>query len=106
MERRKDDRLEVEIPLSFSGSEATGGGLVTSLSRHGCSVISEDQVRPRSYLALRLQLPNPNVALKVEVAEVRWASTTGFGVEFRHLQAEEQERLNRFVSWLQQTQNN
>ncbi len=106
LERRKFTRFEVEIPLSFSGKEVVGGGLVTSLSKEGCSVMSEEPMRPKTVLALHLQLPEQYAPMRVEVAEVRWVSASGFGVEFRHLRAEEQERLRRFITWLESTQNN
>ena len=79
---------------------------MTSLSQEGCSVSSEEPVRPKTFMALRLKLPEQESLLRVEVAEVRWSSGTGFGLEFRHLRAEEQERLHRFITWLQTTQNN
>lgn len=106
MERRDTPRYEVDVPLTFSGNEIAGGGMVTSLSKEGCHVLSEESMPSHAYLALRLQLPDPHEPLKVEVAEVRWANATGFGLSFVHLHAEEQERLGRFISWLRRTQNN
>jgi hypothetical protein len=106
VEKRKCTRFEVQLPFSFSGSEAAGGGLVTSLSKDGCSVVSDESVRPNAFLALRLQLPEQYAPLKVEVAEVRWVNGMRFGLEFRHLRAEEQERLRRFITWVETTQNN
>jgi c-di-GMP-binding flagellar brake protein YcgR len=105
-ERREAARYEVELPLSFSGNEIAGGGIVTSLSKEGCAVKSEESVPPHSFIALRVQLPDPNAPLKVEVAHVRWSNVSTFGLEFIHLHAEEQERLHRFIIWLQTTQNN
>ena len=106
VEKRKSVRYEVQFPLSFSGHEVTGRGLVTSLSHEGCSVSSEEAVRPKAYLVLRLQLPEQHPPLRIEAAEVRWSSGSGFGLEFMHLRAEEQERLRRFIAWLETTQNN
>lgn len=105
MERRETVRYEVELPLSFSGNEIAGGGIVISLSKDGCAVKTEESVPPHSFVALRLQLPEPNAPLKVEVAHVRWTNMSSFGLEFVHLHAEEQERLHRFIQWLQTTQN-
>jgi hypothetical protein len=106
VEKRKSVRYEVQLSLSFSGSEVAGGGLVTSLSKEGCSVTSEEPVRPKTYLTLRLQLPEQRPPLRIEAAEVRWSSGSGFGLEFMHLRAEEQERLRRYITWLETTQNN
>ena len=106
MERREDVRYEVDLPLAFSGSEIAGGGMVISLSKEGCAVRSEEAILAHTFLALRLQLPEPNAPLKVEVAEVRWTNMSCFGVEFVHLHAAELERLHRFIDWLKSTQNN
>lgn len=106
MERRETLRYEVELPLSFSGNEIAGGGIVTSLSKEGCAVKSEESVPAHSFVALRVQLPEPNAPLKIEVAQVRWTNMSAFGLEFVHLHAEELERLHRFILWLQTTQNN
>ena len=106
MERRETIRYEVELPLSFSGSEVAGGGIVTSLSKEGCAVKSEESVPAHAFVALRVQLPEPNAPLKIEVAHVRWTNMSSFGLEFVHLHAEELERLKRFILWLQTTQNN
>ena len=106
LEKRKSPRYEVQIPLSFSGTETGGGGMVTRLSKEGYTVVSDESVRRNTFMALHLQLPKQSSPLRIEVAEVRWVGTAGFGMEFRHLRAEEQERLGRFINWLQATQNN
>ena len=79
---------------------------MTNLSKEGCTVASEELVLPHTFLAVRLQLPEQYEPLKVEVAEVRWTSGMGFGLEFIQLRAEEQERLQRFIKILEASQNN
>jgi hypothetical protein len=79
---------------------------VTRLSKEGCTIASDEPVRANTFMALHLQLPEQYSPLRIEVAEVRWVSTSKFGVEFRHLRAEEQERLRKFITWLETTQNN
>jgi hypothetical protein len=106
VEKRKVPRYEVQLPVSFSGNDVARGGLVTNLSTEGCTVASEELVLPHTFLALRLQLLEQYEPLKVEVAEVRWASGLGFGLEFIQLRAEEQERLQRFIKMLKASQNN
>lgn len=106
MEKRKYPRLSVDLPVSFSGNQVAGGGVVTNLSSEGCAIVSDEPVLPQMFLALRVQLPGQYAPLKVEVGEVRWSSGMGFGVEFKHLRAEEQERLRRFIKILEASQNN
>ncbi len=106
MERRDSSRYEIEVPLTFSGSDIAGSGLVTSLSKEGCHVVSEESLPTRACLALHVEFPAPYEPLTVEVAEVRWTNATGFGLVFVHVHAEEHARLQRFIDWLTRTQNN
>ena len=106
MERRDSPRYEIEVPLTFSGQAIDGSGLVTSLSKEGCHVVSEDSRPARACLSLHVRFPAPYEPLTVEVAEVRWTDATGFGLVFVHVHDEENARLQRFIDWLKRTQNN
>ncbi|MDR4481365.1 MAG: PilZ domain-containing protein [Nitrospira sp.] len=106
MERRDSPRYEIEVPLTFSGKSVAGSGLVTSLSKEGCHVVSEDSLPARACLSLLVEFPAPYEPLTVEVAEVRWTNATGFGLVFVHVHDEEHARLERFIGWLKRTHNN
>lgn len=101
MEQRTQQRFEFKLPVSFSGGDAAGGGLITNLSADGCAIESKEPVHPATYLALRLRLPEQSTSLRVDAAEVRWANATGFGVRFIRLRAEEQARLHQFIKLLE-----
>jgi len=101
MEQRKALRFAVGIPISFSSDEVAGGGLVSSLSRIGCTVVSDENVQPGTYLVLRLHLPEEYSPLKVDLAVVHWATAWEFGAEFIRLRREERERLHRLVTSLE-----
>lgn len=106
MERRDTPRYEIQVPLTFSGHAIDGSGIVTSLSKEGCHVASEESLPMRANLSLQVQFPAPYEPLTVEVAEVRWTNATGFGLVFVHVHDEEHARLQRFIDWLTRTQNN
>ena len=106
MERRDSPRYEIEVPLTFSGNAVAGSGLITSLSREGCHVVSEESLPARACLSLQVDFPAPYEPLTVEVAEVRGTNATGFGLVFVHVHDEEHARLQRFIDWLKRTQNN
>ncbi len=89
MEQRKALRFAVGLPISFSSDEVAGGGVVFSLSRVGCTVLSGENVQPGTYLILRLHLPEEYSPLKVDLAVVRWATGWEFGAEFTRLRREE-----------------
>jgi hypothetical protein len=104
MVQRQSSRFHIQLPATFSGNRETGSGLVTELSLAGCSVISEDAVRPGATLVLHVQLPAEDAPLKLE-ASVQWADGPSFGLEFSRLRLEEK-RLIRFMSALERAEAN
>lgn len=106
MERRDSPRHEINVPLTFSGQAIVGQGVVTSLSSEGCHVRSDDSVPVKACVALQVELPAPHEPCTVEVAEVRWKDSAGFGLAFVHVHAQEHARLQRFIDWLKRAQNN
>lgn len=100
MDKREFARFVVELPVSFSGSGIAGGGIVSGLSVHGCTMVSDELVTAGVMLALRIQLPAQYAPLKIDLAEVRWTSGQEYGLEFARLRLEEKERLGRFTSAL------
>ena len=95
MEERKPPPFGVQLPISFSGDGVAGGGLVTSLSTAGCTVVSAESVQTGTYLRLRIQLPEEDLPIEVDLAAVRWAHGGKLGLEFIRIRPEEQERLDR-----------
>jgi hypothetical protein len=55
------------------------------------------------YLRLTMQLREREEPTLIDLAAVRWASATRFGVEFIKIRPEERERLKPFVSALEST---
>lgn len=102
MERREGSRFTVELPVSFSGGSAAGGGLVTRLSAGGCTLTSEELLLTGTALVLTIHLPEQAFPLRVDLAEVRWADGRTNGLEFRRLRLEEKRRLQRFLGALEQ----
>ncbi|MGH7255660.1 MAG: PilZ domain-containing protein [Nitrospirales bacterium] len=106
MEKREFARYAVELPITFSGTGIAGGGLVKGLSARGCTVVSEEFVQAGTTLVLTINLPEPYVPLKVDLAEVRWAQGRDCGMEFQRLRLEEKERLQRFIGALKRKAKN
>lgn len=104
MEKRESARVAVELPVSFSGDGIAGGGLVSRLSAHGCTMVSDELILAGTPLALHIQLPAQSAPLKVDLAEVRWAEGQECGLEFVRLRLEEKQRLQRFIDALQRAQ--
>ncbi len=100
MEKRESPRFAIELPVSFSGNEAAGGGLVSRLSMGGCTVGSDDPVLTGTFLVLHIQFPAQYSPLKVDLAEVRWVKGREFGLKFIRLRKEEKDRLRKLLNYL------
>lgn len=100
-EKRRSVRIQTDFPISFDGDGLMGKGRVVNISRGGCAVESEHSVQTGTYLRIRLDLPDPQPALTVELSAVRWSTGSAFGLEFIRLEPEAQRRLRQYVMTLQ-----
>ncbi len=96
-EKRKRPRLNVQLPISFSGVDLVGEGIVSSLSKEGCAVDSGTPLPVGVSLTLRILIPDHYSPMSVDLASVRWALNGRFGLEFIRVRPEEQVRLGRLV---------
>ena len=103
MEGRKHTRFAVQLPASFGEHQPSRGGTILNVSAEGCAITSEAVVDVAIYLQLTMQLREREEPVQIDLAAVRWASGTRFGVEFIKIRAEEEERLKKFVAVLEST---
>ena len=103
MAGRKHTRFAVQLPVSFRGDQLSYGGTILNLSAEGCAITSETVADTAVYLQLTMQLREREEPVQVDLAAVRWSSTTRFGVEFIKIRPEEGERLKKFVKALEST---
>ncbi len=101
MDKRESSRFAVELPISFSGNEAAGGGIVSSLSKKGCTVRSDENVQPGTFLVLHIHLSEQYSPLEIELAEVRWSTGREFGLEFLRMASQERQRLLHILKSLE-----
>ncbi len=97
MEVRKQPRVIVNLPGSFLGEHRTGEGVLVNISTDGCAVRSDARLQPGSFVELRIDLPDPEPPVEVEVGVVRWSRGDEFGLDFISLRPEEGQRLSRFL---------
>jgi hypothetical protein len=98
LNRRRSIRLTVECPVSFAIEDVEGTGTVYNLSHDGCAVSTSVAVPDEGYASASLTLPGQAEPVLVDLARVRWATPTGFGLEFRILQPSSRKRLLRFIA--------
>ena len=103
MEGRKHTRFAVQLPVSFSKDQLSQQGTILNVSAEGCAITSETGADVAVYLQLSMQLRAQDEPVQVDLAAVRWASSTRFGVEFIKIRPEEEERLKTFVKALEST---
>ena len=103
MEGRKHTRFAVQLPVLFSGDQLSDGGTILNVSAEGCAITSDTVVGVGVYLQLTMQLREREEPILVDLAAVRWASATRFGVEFIKIRPEERERMKPFVRALEST---
>ncbi len=101
MDKREPSRFAVELPIAFSGVEVAGGGITSSLSNEGCTVRSDENVRPGTFLVLHIHLSEQYSPLEIELAEVRWSTGGEFGVEFLEIASQERQRLLQILKSLE-----
>lgn len=100
LERRKHPRFATNIPATFTGDTVNGEGTALNVSRDGCLVESDTQVQPDTYLSMSLHFPQTLMPLEVELAAVRWVKGRVFGVEFRYMQPDQHDSLEKLLSVL------
>lgn len=100
-EQRSHPRFSSNFPVTFTGETARGDGSVMNLSREGCMIESDQQIEPGAYLTISLHFPHLLMPVEVELAAVRWVNGRVFGVEFRYMQPDQHENLEKILSSLQ-----
>ena len=103
MERRKHTRFAVQLPVSFSGDQHSDGGTILNVSSEGCAITADTVPGAGVYLQLTMQLWEREGPIQIDLAAVRWVSTTRFGVEFIKIRPEADEQLKKFVKALEST---
>lgn len=101
VDQRKYERIDVQIPATFSMDQTSGTGLVNSLSLGGCALEVETQLPVGALLQLQLQGGSgSDPPIEVEAAIIRSVRGKVFGLEFLRLRSDEHYRLIHYVAGL------
>ncbi len=101
MELGKFPRVRFNFRAVSSALSLEGEGTVLTLSPKGCRVECATPIAPGTELAASLFMPDDQKPIELELATVRWTREGEFGLEFISMQAEQWERLRRFVRGLE-----
>ena len=95
-ERRQHPRFSLCCPLTFTG-DRKGTGILTNLGLGGCRLErAETVIEPRTLLSVRLHLGD-GPPVNIDAAIVRWSTGRTLGLQFVHVAADAQRRLERYV---------
>jgi hypothetical protein len=97
IEHRQQQRFERKIPIEYSIGDVWESGFTKNMSIGGLYIVAEE---PLPILGTRLKVKFKVTTQKelIEVgAQVRWADSGGFGVQFDGLRARDVWALGKFL---------
>ena len=93
-------RFPVQCSVYYSCDAFQGSGIAWNLSLNGWRVDGTHPVDPGTVVTLGIFLPGQHPTVFVDRAIVRWSRGQEFGVEVNTIKADEQARLEQFVTAL------
>jgi PilZ domain len=99
-DRREYDRMEMRFPVTVSGPDISGHGVLLNISMGGCSFHTRANLANGMIVKLGLQISNDVEPVIVDAAVVRDVRSGAVGVEFLQWQQSERDRLQLFIRGL------
>lgn len=93
MNRRRDPRFQLHLPIRFARRTLTGKGFALNLSREGCLLETDTGLIEGDYLEVSLTLPGIGPPLCIQSAAVRWVRGRVCGLQFLYMDAGEDKRV-------------
>jgi hypothetical protein len=97
-DRRDYDRMERKFPITFSGPDFSGEGVVLDVAMGGCTFTTRSDLAIGMVMKMDLRISAAVPPVIVDVAAVRNVRSGIAGVEFLTWQESERERLQLFVT--------
>jgi PilZ domain len=92
--------MEMRFPVTFSGEDVSGEGVLLNISMGGCSFHTGVNLSKGMVVKLGLQISNDVAPVIVDAAIVRDVRAGAAGVEFLQWQQSERDRLQLFIRGL------
>ena len=96
IERRRAQRIRVNLKVRWEGSLTQQEAEVTDLSVNGCFILSGGRVEPKELVRIEIALPD-DVAIYAWAEVVEEASEIGFAVRFTSMDDNDRDRLEWFI---------
>ncbi|MGH7851798.1 MAG: PilZ domain-containing protein [Candidatus Binatia bacterium] len=97
-DRREYDRMERKFPMTFSGEDISGEGVVLDVAMGGCTFTTRSDLAIGMTVKMNLRISAAVPPVIVDAAVVRNVRAGIAGVEFLRWQESERERLQLFVT--------
>ena len=97
-DRRGYDRMERKFPITFSGEDISGEGLILDVAMGGCTFATRSDLAIGMTVKMDLRISAAVPPVIVEAAVVRSIRAGIVGVEFVGWQESERERLELFIT--------
>ncbi|HEU4772891.1 MAG TPA: PilZ domain-containing protein [Candidatus Udaeobacter sp.] len=99
-DRRAYERMERKFPITFSGEDISGEGMMLDVAMGGCTFATSADLAIGMTVKMDLRISAAVPPVIVDVAVVRNVRAGIAGVEFLRWQESERERLQLFVTGL------
>jgi len=99
-EKRQQPRFTSQFRSTFSGEQREGQGRTLDLSSGGCMIESDSPVVVGATFECRVYVPGLDWPLRIDEAQVRWVKAGTFGVQFTKIQPDEEVKLKRVITSL------
>ena len=96
-DRRQYERIEIDLPATFSCPERQGEGQVIDISVAGCRLSCDAQLEKETILRLEIQVPEDTRSISVEGAIVRTSKPAFMGLQFLRFTGGDQRRLGKVM---------
>ena len=93
-------RFPVQCSVYYSSDDVQGTGIAWNLSLNGWRVDGTHPVDPGTVVTLCVFLPGQHPTVFIDRATVRWSRGQEFGIAVTSIKADEQARLEHFVTAL------
>ena len=97
IDRRHYERIETNLPATFSCSGIQGEGRVVDLSIAGCRLQSDARLKAETILKLEIQVPGEATTISVEGALVRTSQPLFMGLQFLRFSGDDRRRLSKMM---------
>jgi hypothetical protein len=98
MQPRVRERIAVDYPVTFTGDQLSGTGILTNLTIAGGAVEGQSPSPIGAHLALHVQSPGARKPIVIALAVVRWQQDNRFGLEFVRFEGNAKQQLQEMLN--------